>query len=53
MRAYLILTLKWAITLILSYALYEHIHIYAAIALVWCMAWNEAYAGLLGRLIAL
>ncbi|MHA2248626.1 MAG: hypothetical protein ACXADY_27020, partial [Candidatus Hodarchaeales archaeon] len=50
MRAYLIITLKWAITLTLSYCIYREGHTYTAIALLWCMGWIEVIAFLCGHM---
>ena len=42
MRGYLILTLKWAITLVLAYCIYSTTHNpYIPVALIWVMFWHE------------
>jgi hypothetical protein len=52
MRAYLILALRWAITLTLSYCVYITTNnAYLPIAILWIMWWQEAHASLIGRMI--
>jgi hypothetical protein len=51
-NGYIILALKWAITLILAYAIYTTTHnAYIPISLIYVMIWQEVYASLLGRII--
>ena len=49
MRAYLIVSLKWAITAVLAYHIYSEGHTYTAIGLLWCMMWVETTGYIAGR----